>query len=194
MSCEAGSSLAQRPERDRVAQRLDRREAVLPFAPRRAAQQIDRARLGGQGEALPTSAPDACGGSAAAPATAARCRSRRRRPAGRGASRGRRRRSYLTSKACSSASGARPGECGGAGADRMQPVRDRRRLAEAAAVEPVGPAERDGLALAEEAVKLERLERQRVEPPGQRRFLRLREEIGRVASPSGMPPGARKLS
>ena len=60
------------------------------------------------------------------------------------------------------------GEGGGAGADRQQPVRDRLGLGQAGAVEAVGPAERHGLALAEEALELERLEGEASEPPASR--------------------------
>src|SRR5690242_16445114 len=41
-------------EGDRVAQRLLRRDAVLPFGPRRTMQQIGRPWRGGEGMALPS--------------------------------------------------------------------------------------------------------------------------------------------
>src|SRR4051812_29485971 len=47
------SLLPQAAEGDRVAQRLDRRNAVLPLPAARSAHEIDRARLGGEGIALP---------------------------------------------------------------------------------------------------------------------------------------------
>src|SRR5690349_15176162 len=46
-------SLAQRPEGDRVAQCLDRQQAVLPFAAGGAGEAVGGARFGEEREALP---------------------------------------------------------------------------------------------------------------------------------------------
>jgi len=46
-------ALTQASERNRITQRLDRRDAVLPHPAARPAHQIDRARLGGERIALP---------------------------------------------------------------------------------------------------------------------------------------------
>ena len=137
---------------------------MLPLRPRRAAERVDRARFDGDRDALPFR-PLPCAESAR--------RGREQREADHGiedrpvaAQAEARAFAIADQQGLLERVGDKAGEGRGAGANGKQPA-GTVGLRRAGAVEPVGPAERHRLALAEEALKLERPEGEGGDMPGQ---------------------------
>ena len=152
---------------------------MLPFVARGAAHEIDRAAIEAHRGALPA---------AAAPAAHLEGAGRDERDADHVAevrpvamSADRRARPVFGDQNVLQAFGREAGEHGGALADEKKKRRHRLGFLHAAAVEIVAEAERHDAALAEEAVKLELLERQVGQGGNEVRFLVSIDHVRRVA-------------